>query len=181
MRIKLHQDIRISLYPTYNTAFRCTFALLIQNIKSCLVLWCSKTLTKDWNIFVKFLDEVAPLVFKNNLRMIVGSKSEKFKNIEIQKTIRYSYKAIESIVLLFINVTLVHQITSIQKKQYYIVVTRPIPAQALITTSQVFHSFYYGMPQPTTWQQNKRQDKGGVAAELTEHIYAERILKEGGK
>ena len=90
MRLKLHQDIQIFLYPTYNAAFICTFALLIQNIKSCLVLWCSKISTKDWNIFLTFLDEVAPLVYKNNLRIILGSKSEKFKNIEAQKTIKYA-------------------------------------------------------------------------------------------
>ena len=40
---------------------------------------------KDWNTFLKFLGEVIPLVFKNKLRIILGSKSDKFKNIEAQK------------------------------------------------------------------------------------------------
>ena len=29
-RLKLHQDIRISLYPSYSTAFRCTFAFKVK-------------------------------------------------------------------------------------------------------------------------------------------------------
>ena len=43
-------------------------------------------------MFLKFLVGVAPLVFKNNLRIILGSKSEKFKNIEALKKVKYSYK-----------------------------------------------------------------------------------------
>ena len=39
-------------------------------------------INKDWNIFLKFLGEVTRLVFKNNLRIILGSKSEKFKNVK---------------------------------------------------------------------------------------------------
>ena len=50
------------------------------------------SINKDWNILLKFLGEVTPLVFKNNFRIILGSKSEKFKNIEARKKIRYSYK-----------------------------------------------------------------------------------------
>ena len=42
------------------------------------------------------------MVSKNNLRIILGSKSEKFKNNEAQKKFGYSY--IEFIVFLFVNV-----------------------------------------------------------------------------
>ena len=35
---------------------------------------------------------VAPLAFKNNLRIILGSKQEKFKNMEAGKKFRHSYK-----------------------------------------------------------------------------------------
>ena len=49
---------------------------------------------RDWNIFLTFLSEVTPLVFKNNLKINLGSKSEKFKNIETWKKVRYSYKKI---------------------------------------------------------------------------------------
>ena len=45
---------------------------------------------KDWNIFLKFLGEVARLIFKYNLSIILCSKSEKFFNVEALKKIRYS-------------------------------------------------------------------------------------------
>ena len=32
---------------------------------------------KDWNKFLKFLDEGIPLATKNNLRIIIGSRKEK--------------------------------------------------------------------------------------------------------
>ena len=41
-----------------------------------------KSINKDWNIFLKFLGEVKHMLFRSNLRMILGSESEKFKNIE---------------------------------------------------------------------------------------------------
>ena len=41
-----------------------------------------KSINKDWNIFLKFLGEVKHMLFRSNLRMILGSEAEKFKNIE---------------------------------------------------------------------------------------------------
>ena len=46
---------------------------------------------KDWNIISKFKAKLH-LAFKNNLRIILGSKSEKFENIAAQKKVGYSYK-----------------------------------------------------------------------------------------
>ena len=43
-------------------------------------------------MFLNFLGESTPLVFKNNLRIILGSKSEKSKNAEDRKKIGHSYK-----------------------------------------------------------------------------------------
>ena len=42
-------------------------------------------INKDWDIFLKYLGEVKPLVIKNNLKVILGSKSENFKNIKAGK------------------------------------------------------------------------------------------------
>ena len=47
---------------------------------------------KDWNIFLEFLGEVTLLVFKNNLRIILGSKSEEVKDIEAKEKVSYSYQ-----------------------------------------------------------------------------------------
>ena len=52
------------------------FPLLIQNIKSCLVLKCIKTSTKI-GIF--------SLRYKSNLKVILGSKSETIKNIKARQ------------------------------------------------------------------------------------------------
>ena len=43
-------------------------------LHSCMI---QKIVKYDWNIFFKYLGEVTTLVLKNNLRMILGSKSEK--------------------------------------------------------------------------------------------------------
>ena len=42
-------------------------------------------------MFPKYLGKVTPLVFKNNIRIILGLKSEKVKNIEARKKVRYSF------------------------------------------------------------------------------------------
>ena len=44
-----------------------------------------------------FLGEVIPLVIKNTLRKILGSKSEKFKKIEARPKVRNFYKKERSI------------------------------------------------------------------------------------
>ena len=43
-------------------------------------------------MFLKLLGEVIHLVFKNNSRISLDSKSEKFKIIEAQQKARFSYK-----------------------------------------------------------------------------------------
>ena len=68
------------------TTFRCTFALSVENTNYCLV-YDVAIVNKDLNIFLKLLDEVMHLVFKNNLRTTLRSKSEKFKNIEARKNL----------------------------------------------------------------------------------------------
>ena len=40
---------------------------------------------KDFNAFFSLSDEVTPSKFKNNLRIILGSKPERFKNNEAQE------------------------------------------------------------------------------------------------
>ena len=57
-------------------------ALSIENVTSCSFLRCSKTSTMIGIYFHKFLGKVAPLVCKNNLEVVLGSKSEKFESIE---------------------------------------------------------------------------------------------------
>ena len=47
-------------------------------------------INKDLSIFISYLDE--PFKFKNKSIIILGSKPEKFKNIEAQQTIRQFYK-----------------------------------------------------------------------------------------
>ena len=42
-------------------------------------------------MLLKLLGEVTPLVFKNNLRIILDSTSEKFKNIEALQIVRYTF------------------------------------------------------------------------------------------
>ena len=42
-------------------------------------------------MFLRFLDKATPLVFKNSLRIILGSKSENFKNAEARQKGRDSY------------------------------------------------------------------------------------------
>ena len=54
----------------------------IIDTKYKLLLYGVVKLQKVWNIFLKFLGEVKPLVIKNNLRIILCSKSEKCKSIE---------------------------------------------------------------------------------------------------
>ena len=72
------------MYPSYNTAVRCTCALSKQNVNSCLV-FDAENFNKDWNIFLKLLGEVAPLALKNNFRIILGLKSAEVKNSEVRK------------------------------------------------------------------------------------------------
>ena len=40
---------------------------------------------KDLNLFLSFPDQATPLILTNNLRIILGSKPEKFKNIKARK------------------------------------------------------------------------------------------------
>ena len=65
---------------------------------------------QNWNIFLKFLGEVKPVLYKNNLRIILGSKSEKFENIEAQKIFRHSYnrKTKQELIFCVVNAK-VHQ------------------------------------------------------------------------
>ena len=60
-------------HPSHNTAFRCTFALSMQNINSFLVLRCTKTSTKIGIYSLKF-PKMIPLVFRNNFRILLGPK-----------------------------------------------------------------------------------------------------------
>ena len=39
---------------------------------------------KNLNIFLRFSDKVTPLTVKNNFKILLGSKPDKFKNIEVQ-------------------------------------------------------------------------------------------------
>ena len=43
-------------------------------------------INEDLNTFLLFSDEVRLFKFKNNLRIILGSKIEEFKNIEARKS-----------------------------------------------------------------------------------------------
>ena len=72
MRLKFHKDTRICVYPSYNTAFRSTIAISMQNINSCLFYDIVKH-QQDRNILLKCLGEVTSFVFKNNLGIILGS------------------------------------------------------------------------------------------------------------
>ena len=47
---------------------------------------------KDLNIFLSFPGQATPLTLKNNLRIILGLKPERFKNNEAQQKGRYSYE-----------------------------------------------------------------------------------------
>ena len=42
-------------------------------------------INKDLNIFLSLPDRATPLTLQNNIRVILGSKPEKFKNIEARK------------------------------------------------------------------------------------------------
>ena len=44
-------------------------------------------------MFFKYLCGTTSLVFKNNVKIILSSKSEKYKNIETWKKARYSYES----------------------------------------------------------------------------------------
>ena len=47
---------------------------------------------KDFNKFFSFSDDVTPFKYRKNLRIILRSKPEKFKNIEAHQKARYSYR-----------------------------------------------------------------------------------------
>ena len=49
-------------------------------------------MNKDWNIFLNFVCEVAPMLFENNLRIDLDSKLEKFKNIEAAQKVMNSFE-----------------------------------------------------------------------------------------
>ena len=51
-----------------------------------------KNIDRDLNVFRSFSDEVTSFKFKNNLRIILGSKLEKVKSIEALLKADYSYK-----------------------------------------------------------------------------------------
>ena len=99
--LTLHHDIRI---------FCMAFIILLSNVLlgtkykllPSFMMW--QNINKDWNIFLNFFGEVTPLVFKNNLRIILGSQSEKFTNIEARKKFRHSYKKNCKIHLISINI-----------------------------------------------------------------------------
>ena len=59
-----------------------------------LFLWWNSILTKIWVFFFDLRADLHPVSLKNNLRIILGSKSENFKNIEGQGKIRYAYKKV---------------------------------------------------------------------------------------
>ena len=45
-----------------------------------------QNISKDWNILLKLFCRITPLVFKNTIDTIIGSKSEKFKNTRLCPT-----------------------------------------------------------------------------------------------
>jgi len=59
---------------------------------------------KDLNTFLSLSDEVTPFKFKNNFKMISGSKPEKFENIETQKMFGVLIKSVYLSYLTSINV-----------------------------------------------------------------------------
>ena len=51
-------------------------------------------INKDLNIFFSFPDQATPFTRKNNLRLILGLKQEKLKNIVILLIYEWKYGAI---------------------------------------------------------------------------------------
>ena len=45
---------------------------------------------KDFNTLLSFSDKVPPLKISNTLRVILGSKPEKIKTIDVQQNLRHS-------------------------------------------------------------------------------------------
>ena len=91
--LKLHQD-RIFAYSSYSNVCRLTFALSVLYLLFCstFALLYNKVIRQQKLEYILLIFKVIPLTFKNNLRTISGSKSEKFKNIEAQQKATYSYK-----------------------------------------------------------------------------------------
>ena len=56
----------------------------------CFVM--KQNMNKDRNILLSLPVQVTSLTFKNNLRIVLGSKREKFKNNEARQKYRYSSK-----------------------------------------------------------------------------------------
>ena len=74
------------MYLSYNGAFRLMFDKSIQYLFFLVLFMISYDINKDFNISLSFPDQATPLTFKNNLRIILSSKIEKFKNIETRKS-----------------------------------------------------------------------------------------------
>ena len=58
----------------------------------CIVM--KQNINKDRNILLSLPVQVTSLTFKNNLRIVLGSKREKFKNNEARQKYRYSSKTL---------------------------------------------------------------------------------------
>ena len=90
--LKLHQDKRIFgiLAIVLHSDILC---IIDTKYKSLLgFVRCIKTSTKIVMYSINFCCIFVLLVLKNNLRIILGSKSEKFRNIEVLQKVRHSYK-----------------------------------------------------------------------------------------
>jgi len=81
------------VYSSHSNACRLTFALSISYLLIYSRFFCFMIkwyISKDLHIFLRLLDNVLPLVLKNNLRIIYGLKAETFKNIMAQRKVKYS-------------------------------------------------------------------------------------------
>ena len=70
----------ITLLSDVHLHYRCKIQTLVQFYDVVII-------NKDWNMILKFLGKVKLLVFKNNLRIILGSIQEKCKNMKLGEKI----------------------------------------------------------------------------------------------
>ena len=71
------------MYPGYNVIFRLTFGQSIQYLLFLVLFICftiNYDIGKEFNVVLSFPDQATPLTLKNNLKIILGSNPEKFKN-----------------------------------------------------------------------------------------------------
>ena len=87
----VNQNFRIFAYSSYSSVCRFTLHyryIIYYSVPPLIWFMMNGKIKKHLNIFLWFSDDVTPLTLKNNLRIILDSKPEKFKNIDARNNVK---------------------------------------------------------------------------------------------